>query len=198
MSNVLCIPRNNIHISDGYTTELIEIVDSKIMFCSCWMNRELVESDPGHLQVIPYVTIERADGAILTYRRPESGGDSRLSGYRSLGLGGHIELDKDGPDPYRAFINCCQRELDEEIGLFLTTDVLDAARPAGYIFDSSSDVGRVHLGFHVRLKLDNPVVRPSAEVVDPQFMATAQVFDIAPELENWSQSVFFHLQGLAQ
>lgn len=53
-----------------------------------WLARADAESDPTYKQWIPYVLLRNAQGHLATYAR--QGGETRLHGCWSLGLGGHI------------------------------------------------------------------------------------------------------------
>ena len=67
------------------------------------------ECDPSFKQIIPYVLVEhKPTGRFFMTTR--IGGEERLKGQASIGLGGHLE---DGEDVVDALF----RELEEEIGL---------------------------------------------------------------------------------
>ena len=52
--------------------------------------RPEMEQDPSYRQIIPYVAVTRGDEVFAT-RRLDKGGEARLHGRLSLGVGGHIE-----------------------------------------------------------------------------------------------------------
>lgn len=74
-------------------------------------------------------------GSIYTTTR--LGGDSRLHGKLSFGLGGHMD---EGESP----IPCLLRELREEVGL-IDSDI-DDLMLYGYLYNDASEVDSVHLG----------------------------------------------------
>jgi len=57
-----------------------------------WRSRAQAEHDDTHLQLIPYLVLRNAEDAMWCYQR--SGGDARLLGRCSCGVGGHV----DAPD----------------------------------------------------------------------------------------------------
>ena len=94
------------------------------------------EQDASFKQLIPYVLLRNAANGHI-YATTRLGGDSRLVGQVSIGLGGHME---DG----ESFVTCLLRELKEEIGL--TEGDVVALRLLGFLYSEGSDVDSVHLG----------------------------------------------------
>ncbi|HBR08365.1 MAG TPA: hypothetical protein DD735_05640, partial [Clostridiales bacterium] len=81
---------------------LIPGADSQIMALIAgdheFIPRPDAEQDPGYKQIIPYVALVRGDEAFLL-RRLKKGGEKRLHGMLSLGVGGHINpVDGDGAE----------------------------------------------------------------------------------------------------
>ena len=70
-----------------------------------------MSTDPSLKQIIPYAVVV-SGGQVFRYFR-QGGGEARLLGLASVGVGGHINP-IDGNDPVRAGID---RELDEELVL---------------------------------------------------------------------------------
>ncbi len=94
------------------------------------------ELNPDFKQIIPYVLLRHRDtGDIFTTTR--LGGDSRLQGMLSIGLGGHM-------DEGENVISCLLRELEEEVGL--TDKDIVSLTLYGYLFNDDSEVDSVHLG----------------------------------------------------
>jgi len=75
--------------------------------------RAAVEEDEAWLQLIPYVVLRDERGAVWAYAR--RGGDGRLLGRRSVGVGGHIEESDRRPTLLDTARACARRELAEEL-----------------------------------------------------------------------------------
>ena len=65
------------------------------------------EQTPAFKQIIPYIILMSMDGRIFTTLR--LGGDERLKGQHSIGLGGHMDGGED-------MLTALYRELKEEVG----------------------------------------------------------------------------------
>jgi len=111
--------------------------------------RPAVEEDPSRKQIIPYAVVAR-DGEVFCFRRSRGGGERRLHGLRSIGVGGHVNP-CDGGD---VVANALRRELGEELWLPPRWE----ARIVGLMNDDATAVGSVHLGVVV-------VVEPGAGAV---------------------------------
>src|ERR1044071_1846531 len=81
-----------------------------------YLNRSEAEHDKRYKQLIPYVLLICND-KILRYRRGKGGGETRLHGLYSVGIGGHISEEDHqlfSNDPYREGM---RRELMEEVAV---------------------------------------------------------------------------------
>lgn len=99
-----------------------------------------MEQDPTYKQLISYVIVKNAKGETLVYQRLTGGGENRLHGLASIGVGGHMNP-VDGLSGDKLLLENTYRELEEEIGV----------RPlqlglVGVVNDDSNDVGKVHIG----------------------------------------------------
>jgi len=104
-----------------------------------FVERRWAEQDSSLKQIIPYNLIVHGD-EIYLLKRLDSGGESRLHGKLSIGVGGHINpVDEAEGDLLDIG---CRRELDEELNL----ETPFTLKPAGVINDESNDVGSVHIG----------------------------------------------------
>ena len=65
--------------------EMLDIIRAEHEF----IPRPDAENDPGYKQIIPYVVLRRGDKIFMT-RRLKKGGEARLHGLMSIGVGGHI------------------------------------------------------------------------------------------------------------
>ena len=126
-----------------------------------FVERRHAETDATLKQVIPYCVVLRGDDVFLT-ERTARGGESRLHGKRSVGIGGHVNPPDDTcgtvRDPTPAgkadvVARALDRELDEE----LEFSGGRSTRVVGVLNDDSTDVGSVHFGLVA-------VVRTQAEV----------------------------------
>ncbi len=147
--------------------------------------RSAVEEDPTFKQLIPYAVLESdIDGqpAVFQYTRGQGQGEKRLHALRSVGVGGHISReDADGEDLYRSGM---LRELNEEMIVEADYD----EELAGFIYDDTTPVGRVHLGVVHRLKLSSPAARArEVELTQSGFATVAQLKSELDRFETWSQ-----------
>jgi predicted NUDIX family phosphoesterase len=99
-------------------------------------DRDRVENDPSLKQLIPYALVTR-DDAVFLCRRSHRGGERRLHGLLSVGVGGHVNPE-DRADVVR---DALLRELHEELHL-----PRFASRIVGFINNDTTPVGSVHLG----------------------------------------------------
>lgn len=149
--------------------------------------RGQMESDPSFKQLIPYVILQHTDAAgtirVFTYTRGSGQGERRLHARRSIGIGGHIsEADAaGGSDPY---LTGMQRELAEEV----TIRCDYSERRVGLIYDSTTEVGRVHLGVVHILELEEQRVEPNEEdISDTEFITLDALRAEYDSLEVWSR-----------
>ena len=111
-----------------------------------WIRRDQAEGDPRFKQWIPYVLVQRPDNLIATYRR--QGAESRLHGFLSVGVGGHVNPEDATPLSSgvalweSALRGGLRRELAEEF----PSAAVGITQFIGLINEDTSEVGRVHLG----------------------------------------------------
>ena len=103
-----------------------------------YIERAVAEEDPSHKQLIPYVVV-RDDNRVFLMHRTDAGGDPRLHGKASIGVGGHLNPVDEGDDALMAGLS---REWAEE----LETAWEPEFRLIGLLNDDSNPVGSVHLG----------------------------------------------------
>lgn len=76
-----------------------------------------MEEDPSYKQLISYCLLENENDEILVYQRLSGGGEERLHGQSSVGVGGHMN-NVVGADSINEVLRVnAQRELNEEVGL---------------------------------------------------------------------------------
>lgn len=121
----------------------------------CLRRRGDVERDPGLKQPIPYCVLSRKGDRgfeLFAYERLPGGGEQRLHGRVSLGLGGHMNLVPTLDDPAEVVVQEALREIREEVDI--EDDSKRKPTILGIINDDRDDVGRVHLGILLELELN--------------------------------------------
>jgi predicted NUDIX family phosphoesterase len=161
--------------------------------------RPALEEDRDFVQPIPYILL-RKGGKVLAYRRGEAGGEGRLHGKVSVGIGGHVDAadaryDQDSViDMVKTMSVAAQREVAEEIGLM---PFAGAFKWTHVISVNDTPVDEVHIGlvaqldfasFGVGENMDPESCMERVEWRDP----AALLFDHQAgtiQLENWSVQV---------
>jgi len=148
-----------------------------------YRNRSEAELDRGYKQLIPYVLII-CNGKILRYRRGKGGGEKRLHGFYSVGVGGHISEEDNGLFAEAVgYHDSMRRELMEEVAIEGAKDVAVAL-----INDDSSDVGYVHFGVvHVLEVSNEDVAGNRSGILAPEFVPIADATKDLSEYESWSK-----------
>lgn len=158
------------------------------------------------LQVIAYVLLlDRASDRCFAFRRPDRGGDSRLAGYGSIGVGGHLNP-VDGLAPFLESGDMLDwnvaswivrmgllREVYEEVGIEPSEPQL-----AGLLYDGRNDVGQRHIGMICVARVDPAAIRPNgAEVVPLGWFAPALLRTVpADAWESWSAILVEHIEEI--
>ena len=147
-----------------------------------YLDRPAAENDPTFKQLIPYVVVRDA-GRVLLMERTDAGGDARLHGRASIGVGGHLNPVDDGHDALMAGL---RREWDEEI---------DAAweprfELVGLLNDDSNPVGAVHLGVVFTVETaGRPTEIRERDKLSGTFVDAAGLAAARDRLETWSALV---------
>ena len=126
-----------------------ENFDRAVVENGFFVERDYAERTPTLQQVIPY-SIVVCNGQVLLLKRLDRGGEARLHGKLSIGVGGHINpvdlADERGEIPKTRTSELLtagsQRELEEELWIKGSVSV----RRYGVINDDSNAVGAVHVG----------------------------------------------------
>lgn len=168
------------------------------------VSRDICETDPSTLQVLPYVILLNELGEIYMYTRGSAGDESRLHAKRSIGLGGHIDSLPGDRSMEDHIAMEAIREVQEECGYepdFLAMKKALAAHNRIYLTDT--DVDSVHLGIAILLhvKKDDITKPEEGTIVNPQWVSVEELKHYAymerlikPQcllwgLENWSKQV---------
>ena len=147
-----------------------------------YLDRSLAEEDPEHKQLIPYVLV-RDGKRVFLMERTDAGGDRRLHGKASIGVGGHLNPVDEGEDALMAGL---RREWTEELVARWIPDF----RLVGMLNDDSNPVGAVHLGVVFAVEADGRAVevrerdKLTGAFVEPETVRAAW-----DRLETWSQLV---------
>jgi predicted NUDIX family phosphoesterase len=146
-----------------------------------FVERRHAETDAAMKQIIPYCVVARGGDVFLT-RRTNKGGDARLFGKRSIGVGGHLNP-VDGDDVLALGL---RREIDEELEI----DGPWSVRAVGFLNDDSTDVGSVHFGLVHVVRVECDVRVRETENLVGGFTPAADLArlcrDERPTFETWS------------
>ena len=174
----------------GITAESAERIVDIIIENHEFIPRDIAEEDPSHKQVIPYVVLCRGNEVFAT-RRLKKGGESRLHGLISLGVGGHInpEADGEGDDVLYRGMN---REIEEEVYITKKSKPV----PRGIINDDTNAVGSVHIGLFFTMEVEGEVSVRETEKLEGFWLTRGELRSRAPEMETWSQLVLDTMERL--
>ncbi len=152
-----------------------------------FMLRRDAEKKPEYKQLIPYVIMKYED-KVLSYIRGRRAGESRLTGLRSIGIGGHINPGDDLPlfnaNFFDTYLAAVQREVAEEV----VVSSAYANRIAALLNDDGNDVGAVHLGIVHCWRLQSANVEKREQMITQmEFMTVPRLIQIRDTMETWSQ-----------
>jgi predicted NUDIX family phosphoesterase len=155
-----------------------------------YLDRPTAEEDSSFKQLIPYVVVRDGERTFLM-ERTDAGGDARLHGKASIGVGGHLNPVDEGEDALMAGL---RREWSEE----LEADWEPDFQLVGLLNDDGNPVGAVHLGvvFTVDARGRSVAVREHDKLIGA-FAEAAEVGAAWDRLETWSQLVAVSL-GIAR
>lgn len=179
---VLVLPREDVPGGCEFhgirSADLVEL-RSAVALRGRYLDRQVAEHDTGFKQLIPYVLV-RDGNAVFLMHRTDAGGDPRLHGRASIGVGGHLNPVDDGEDPLMAGL---RREWAEE----LDVDWEPAFELIGLLNDESNAVGAVHLGvvFSVDAAGRGVAVREREKLIGT-FAGPVEVAAVRDRLETWS------------
>jgi predicted NUDIX family phosphoesterase len=160
----------------------LETLRSVVAAHGRYLDRPSAEDDPNHKQLIPYVVVRDGERVFLM-QRTDAGGDRRLHGKASIGVGGHLNPVDEGEDALMAGL---RREWTEEV----EADWTPSYRLVGMLNDDSNPVGAVHLGVVFAVEADGrPVEVREREKLTGAFVDADAVHAVWDRLETWSQLV---------
>ncbi|MGZ8475026.1 MAG: NUDIX domain-containing protein [Candidatus Limnocylindria bacterium] len=169
----------------------LELLRATVVDHGLYLERVVAETDPSFKQLIPYVVVRDADNVFLMHRT-DAGGDARLHGRATIGVGGHLNPVDEGEDPLLAGL---RREWDEELDAPWEPDF----RLLGLLNDDSNPVGSVHLGVVFGVEADGGEVRVrERDKLVGSFAAREAVAASWDRLETWSRLVAASLLGISR
>lgn len=169
------------------------------------VTRGPAESDPTMKQIIPYVVLLSPNNKrVFAYQRTKDGGETRLHGQYSIGVGGHLEA-QDGSDDDLNFLDLViakgyDREMKEELG-----QSVNGARYFAFINEDETEVGSVHLGILIAITVGSSEqgragavtraleITPKEEMINSGWLLWSDVLRRRDEFELWSQLAADHL-----
>jgi predicted NUDIX family phosphoesterase len=157
--------------------KLLDIIINEHEF----IRRPDAEEDPSYKQIIPYVVLTQGDKIFAT-RRLNKGGESRLHGKLSIGIGGHINP-VDETDPKAVLMRGLERELDEEVAI----EHRGALVPQGLINDDTNGVGSVHLGLCFKMEVQGQVAVKETEKLTGGWFTLDELKAEYDNMETWTQ-----------
>lgn len=151
-----------------------------------------MEEDPSYKQLISYCIITN-DDETLVYKRLSGGGESRLHGLLSIGVGGHMnDVQEESRIEDKLRVNAA-RELEEEVGLS-EADVKNI-EIHGLINDDTNDVGAVHIGLVLKVDVDKEkIVNKEADTIELSWVKNDVLETMSP-YESWSELIIRDAYG---
>lgn len=185
---------------DSKERRLVNITSDFFNTPTALADRDTCETNEQLLQLLPYIVLRDLDGDVFTYSRGQKGGEDRLKGNMSIGLGGHVDIEPNQQGELLGLLQAeAARELEEEVGIKLP--------PEAFIFthlicDPTNAVGRVHIGLLCtvqlsvvaeKLNLEKDIIEkgsflPVHDLINPDFYE---------RLENWSAEAASYLNNYA-
>ncbi|MBY6178515.1 NUDIX domain-containing protein [Staphylococcus warneri] len=143
-----------------------------------------MEEDPEFKQLISYCLLENQSGEILVYERLSGGGEERLHGQSSIGVGGHMN-DVVGADSINEVLRVnAQRELEEEVGL--SAEDSQNMEYLGFINDDNNEVGKVHMGVVFKITVSsNDVESKETDTLRIKWIEKGKI-ESYDDFETWS------------
>ena len=151
-----------------------------------------MEVDPSYKQLISYCIIAN-QGETLVYKRLTGGGEERLHGLLSIGVGGHMNDVEDVSTIEDKLRINASRELNEEVGL--TEQDVKNIEIHGLINDDDNEVGKVHIGLVLKVEVDKEkIVNKEADTIELNWVENDLLETMSP-YESWSELIIRDAYG---
>lgn len=154
-----------------------------------------MEKDMTYLQPIPYTIIKQGN-KYFTYTRLEGGGESRLYGKSSAGLGGHMNHIEDAWSFEHLLSVNNSRELEEEVFIYQENgeeidyhyDLAKDSVISGLMYNQKTEVDSVHLGVLNIISIpEGWTIEPKeTDTLEGKFLTKEEIQEL--DLENWTAS----------
>lgn len=185
-------------VTDGWYT--LENYLERIQDFTEVMRRGDAEENFEFKQPIPYIMLTKevaGEKYVFAYKRLEGGGEARLHGKVSIGVGGHMNVFGELAD----VLEEAKREIHEEVEFLGGTvdEAIVSMDYVGLINDDVNDVGKVHIGILIEAHISRDAivqVREKDQLDGDWFpvKTIANSPELVERLENWSK---FAIQALA-
>ena len=145
-----------------------------------------MEEDPNYKQLIGCVLLkDEVTGEVLVYKRLVGGGEARLHGKASVGIGGHMN-EVEGKTIFEMLKINAARELNEEVGVS-EEEALNNLHFIGLINDDKTEVGQVHVGVVYECKVDKQRVEVKEDDTLVIKWMTGEEAKAEENYETWSE-----------
>ena len=175
----------------GFLSIPLEKIKKLVEKRGFFVRRSRAEHDESLRQLIPYVVIKDKNGLYLMVRRLKTQTESRLHGFYSLGIGGHVNDTDDGDSPWMKFLSGMEREINEEVDV----ETYDWPKYVGIIRENTTDVNKVHLGIVFTITTKVKGIKENDkftwELVTPD-----EITKRYDELESWSRLSFEAIENM--
>ena len=160
-----------------------------------------MEEDTSYLQPIPYTVIKQGN-KYFTYTRLEGGGESRLHGKSSIGIGGHANNTEYAWSFEHLLAVNNSRELEEEVfirdengeEIDFHYELTKESVITGLMYNQTTEVDSLHLGVLNIISIPETwTVEPKeTDTLEGKFLTKKEIQEL--DLENWTKSALSVLQ----
>ena len=187
---IAVVKNTELNLQEGFNSYSKDILKT-ILMKSFFINRYDAEFNPEFRQPIGYIVLRHKDMYFATLRLNNSG-EKRLIGNISLGTGGHANQ-IDVMKPGNIISNSVIRELHEELNIDCNSKL--NSKIIGFIYDSSNEVGKDHVGVVVLIDISKTnVTVKETDKLEGKFVTKEFIKENYDKLESWSKIVFDYIE----